>query len=68
MFILITCPCCNGAGNIIRSACPYCSGRKTVLLDRYLVTIGHTEELHNVRDFQRRMKRMKRFRRRSLAA
>jgi len=65
MLILIPCPCCEGSGKIMRSTCLFCKGRKDVRLDRYLQTIGHVEELHNVRDFQRRMKRP---RRRLLAA
>ena len=65
MFILISCPCCQGSGKILRSACPFCRGKKEVRLDRYLKSIGHVEELRNVEAFQKRMKRP---RRRRLAA
>jgi DnaJ-class molecular chaperone len=68
MFILIECPCCNGTGKVLQSVCPFCMGRKSVRLDRYLKTIGHMEELHNVRNFCKRTANRMKHRRRSLAA
>jgi len=54
--IKIGCPACMGRGKIksINTKCSYCNGRKHVKLTYHLKKIGHTQELHNVEDFQQR--------------